>query len=82
LLRDDPALTLDQAYQAAIEPLQQVIAEELAAHQEMAERRRRQAVEKARKAAPVKSSGAAPNGSAKAKDLDALLWDSINARIA
>ena len=82
LFRDDPALTLEQAYQKAIEPLQQAVAEELRVHQEMADRRRQQAVEKARKAAPVKSSGSSPNGSAKAKDLDALLWDNINAKIA
>jgi hypothetical protein len=82
LLRDEPALTLEQAYQKAIEPLQQAIAEELRVRQETAERRRQQAVEKARKVAPVKSSGSVPNGSAKAKDLDALLWDNINAKIA
>jgi hypothetical protein len=82
LFRDDPALTLEQAYQKAIEPLQQAVAEELRVHQELADRRRQQAVEKARKVAPVKSSGSSPNGSAKAKDLDALLWDNINAKIA
>jgi hypothetical protein len=82
LLRDEPTLTLGEAYQKAIEPLQQAIAEELRVRQEMAERRRQEAVEKARKVAPVKSSGSAPNGSAKAKDLDALLWDNINAKIA
>jgi hypothetical protein len=82
LLHDDPALTLGEAYQKAIEPLQQAIAEELRVRQETAERRRQEAVEKARKVAPVKSSGSAPNGSAKAKDLDALLRDNINAKIA
>ena len=82
LLRDDPALTLEAAYQKAIEPLQQAIAEELRVRQEAADRERQQTVEKARKVAPVKSSGSSPNGSAKAKDLDALLWDNINAKIA
>jgi hypothetical protein len=82
LFRDDPALTLEQAYQKAIEPLQQAVAEELRVRQEAADRERQQAVEKARKAAPVKSSGSSPNGSAKSKDLDALLWDNINAKIA
>ena len=82
LLRDDPALTLEAAYQKAIAPVQQAIAQELRVHQDMAERQRRQAVEKARKAAPVKSSGSSPNGSARTKDLDALLWDNINAKIA
>jgi hypothetical protein len=81
LLRDDPASTLEAAYQKAIEPLQQAIAEELRVRQDMAERRRKDAVEKARKVAPVKSSGSQPNGSSKAKDLDALLWDNINARL-
>jgi hypothetical protein len=82
LLRDEPGLTLEQAYQKAIEPLQQAIAEELRVRQETAERQRQEAVEKARKVAPVRSSGSAPNGSAKSKDLDALLWDNINAKIA
>lgn len=82
LLHDDPALTLEAAYQKAIEPLQQAIAEELHVRQQMADRQRQQAVEKARRVAPVKSSGSSPNGSAKAKDLDALLWDNINAKIA
>jgi hypothetical protein len=82
LHRDDPALTLEAAYQKAIEPLQQTIAEELRVRQETAERARQETVEKARKAAPVRSSGSSPNGSAKAKDLDALLWDNINAKIA
>ena len=82
LLRDDPALTLEAAYQKAIEPLQQAIAEELRVRQETADRQRQQAVEKARKVAPVESSGSSPNGSSKAKDLDALLWDNINAKIA
>jgi hypothetical protein len=82
LLRDDPALTLEMAYQKAVEPLQQAIAEELRARQEAADRERQETVDKARKAAAVKSSGSQPNGSAKAKDLDALLWDNINAKIA
>jgi hypothetical protein len=82
LLRDDPALTLEAAYQKATEPLQQAVAEELRVRQEAADRERQQTVEKARKVAPVKSSGSSPNGSAKAKDLDALLWDNINAKMA
>jgi hypothetical protein len=81
LLGDDPTLTLELAYQKAIEPLQQTIAEELRVRQETAERQRRDAVEKARKVAPVKSSGSQPNGSAKSKDLDSMLWDNINARL-
>lgn len=82
MLCDEPALTLEAAYRKAIEPLQQAIAEELRIHQETVDRQRRQAVEKARKVAPVKSSGSQPNGSSKAKDLDALLWDNINTRLA
>ena len=82
LLRDDPALTLEAAYQKATEPLQQAVAEELRVRLEATERERRETVEKARKAAPVKSSGSSPNGSATSKDLDALLWDNINAKIA
>ena len=82
LLRADETMTLDAAYQKAIEPIQAAIADELRTRQEAAERQRLDAIEKAKKAAPVKSSGSQPSGSAQAKDLDSLLWDQINAKLA
>lgn len=82
ILREDGTLTLDAAYQKAIEPIQQAIAEELKARTAQVEQQRQEALEKAKKAAPVKSTGSQPNGATKAKDLDSLLWDSINSRMA
>jgi hypothetical protein len=78
LMHGDPSLSLDAAYQKAIEPINQAIAEGLKAQQETAERERLAAVEKAKKAAPVKSAGSQPNGSTKSSNLDALLSASID----
>lgn len=82
LMRSDDTLTLETAYQKAIEPIQQAIADGLKSQQEAAERERQAAVERAKKAAPVKGSGSQPNGSAKSKDLDSMLWENINSRMA
>jgi hypothetical protein len=82
VLRDDPALNLAAAYHKAVEPIQQAIAEELRQREILAAQQRQEALDKARKAAPVKSTGSQPNGSSKSKGLDDVLWDSINARMA
>lgn len=82
LFRDDPTLSLEAAYAQAIEPLQQAIAEELRVREAFAKQQRLAAVEKARKAVPVRSAGAMPNGSAKAKDLDSILSAAIDARLS
>ncbi|MCC6889622.1 MAG: hypothetical protein IT536_13895 [Hyphomicrobiales bacterium] len=82
LLRDDPAMTLAAAYQAAVAPIKQAIAEELNRRNDQAEQQRQAALEKARKAAPVWSSGSPPHGSARPKDLDSILSDAINARLS
>lgn len=82
ILTDDPSLTLKAAYDKAIEPIQQAIADGLKSQQETAERERLAAVEKAKKAAPVRSSGSQPNGVAKGKGLDEILSAAIDARMA
>lgn len=78
----EPSLNLEQLYQKAVEPINTAIAEGLKSQQEAAERERLASIEKAKKAAPVKSSGSAPNGAAKAKDLDSILSQAIDARMA
>jgi hypothetical protein len=78
LMHGDPSLSLDAAYQKAIEPINQAVAEELRTRQETVERERLAAVEKAKKAAPVKSSGSQPNGSTRSKDLDSILSENIS----
>jgi hypothetical protein len=82
LMGDDPTLTLEQAYQKAVEPINEAIAQELKTRQEAAEKQRLETLEKAKKAAPVKSTGSQPNGSAKSKDLDSILSDAIDSRMS
>lgn len=82
LLRDDQTLTLDAAYQKAVEPINAAIADELKNREAEAEKQRLASLEKAKKAAPVRSSGTAPNGSAKARDLDSILSEAIDSRLA
>lgn len=72
--------TLEDAYTEATKPIQEAIAAELSARQAQSAESNKAALEKARKAAPVKSSGTQPNGSAKGKGLDAHL-DAAMARV-
>lgn len=65
--------TLEEAYTKAMEPINAAIAQELQARTKAAEQQRAEAVAKAQKAAPVKSSGNQPGGQTKAKGLDAIL---------
>jgi len=82
VLRDEPTLTLDEAYKRAVAPIEEAIAAELKVRQEQATQANREAVEKAKKMAPPKVEAGAPNGSSKSKDLDSLLSDSINRHFA
>lgn len=82
LMGGDPTLTLEQAYQKATEPIHEAIAVELKTRQEVAEKQRLETLEKAKKAAPVRSTGSQPNGSAKAKDLDSILSAAIDSRMS
>jgi hypothetical protein len=69
--------TLEEAYQKATAPIQEAIAEELKARQTQADTQRKEALAKADKAAPVRSSGSQPGGSAKGKGLDSILDDAM-----
>ena len=73
LMQRGEASTLEEAYAKAVEPINEAIAQELKARQARAEQERKASVAKAKKAAPVRSSGASPNGTAQASDLDALI---------
>lgn len=79
LMSQDGSLTLEQAYQEAIKPINEAIAEELKQRETQAEQQRQAALEKAKKAAPVKVSGSLPNGSTKSKDLDSILSSALDA---
>ena len=79
LMSSDSSLDLQTAYAKAVEPINAAVAEELRLRTETAEKQRLETVEKAKKAAPVKTSGSsAPNGSTKSKGLDDILSASID----
>jgi hypothetical protein len=66
------AKTMEDAYTMAVKPFQDMIDSELAKRTQAQEAEKQAALEKARKAAPVRTStGALPNGKVEAKGLDA-----------
>lgn len=71
------AKTLEEAYTNATAPIQEAIAEELSKRQTQADTQRKEAVARADRAAPVRSSGSQPGGSAKGGDLDSILGAAI-----
>ena len=74
IIQSGQADNLQDAYKLATAPIQDVIDKEIASRHEAAEKSRLEQVEKAKKAAPVKSSsGAMPQGSNKPKGIDAHL---------
>lgn len=72
-LLNGEATTLEGAYQKAIEPINAAIAEELKSRQQQVDTQRKEAVAKAEKAAPVRSSGSQPGGTAQSKGLDSII---------
>ena len=72
IIQSGQAETLEDAYTMATAPIKDVIDKELKARQEALEKERSSALEKAKKAAPVRtSSGSLPKGANTAKGLDA-----------
>lgn len=80
LLSSGKAKTLDEAYAIAAKPIDEAIAAQTAAVKRAQEEANRQAVDRAKKAQPVKSSPAAPNGRTVAtKGLDAVIAGALDA---
>lgn len=77
LLAEQKASTLEQAYDQAIAPINEAVAKELAKRSEAAETERKTAIERAKKAAPVRATGSQPNGAASKASLDAILGDAM-----
>ena len=77
ILETGQALSFDEAYHKAVEPINAAIAEELKARQTQADTQRAASLAKADKAAPVRSSGSQPGGATKGKDLDSIISESI-----
>jgi hypothetical protein len=78
-LANGSARTMEEAYALAAKPIEDRIAGELRSRTETAEKARQDQLSKARRAAPVRSSGSVPGGtSTGAKGLDAILAENIS----
>jgi hypothetical protein len=77
MMAQGEALTMEDAYQKATAPIQEAIAEELRTRQQAVETQRKEAVSKAERASPVRSSGSQPGGQTKGTDLDSILNDAL-----
>jgi hypothetical protein len=73
LLAEGKAQTLEDAYALATKPLQDRLQAEVTAKQRAAQDAQAQAVARAKKAAPVRSSGVTANGKTKSASLDSIL---------
>lgn len=79
LIGQDGGLSLEQAYESATAPIREAVEAELGKRQKSADEMNSEAVAKARRATPVRTSGTQPNGSAKAQTLDSILDDNLTA---
>ena len=77
IMAQGQAATLEDAYRQATAPIQEAIAEELRQRQAAVETQRKEAVAKAERASPVRSSGSQPGGATKGKGLDSILDDAL-----
>ncbi len=78
LLQSGRAQTLEQAYELAAKPIEDLIAAKSLQARQSAEAQQRKSIEKAKKAAPVRVSPSTPNGKTKAKGLDAILSETLS----
>lgn len=77
LISSGKAASMEDAYALAAKPLEQRLAAEAAAKQAAAQEAQAAVVARAKKAAPVRSSGAQPNGKTKGTSLDDILNQSL-----
>lgn len=79
LLASSKAKTLDEAYALAVEPITKALEEREAKARADADRQRQEAVDRAKKASPVKASAASPSGRTTApKGIDAILNSALD----
>lgn len=78
LLAAGRANTLEDAYAMAAKPIEDELAKRTAHLAKQAESARLQAIEKAKRVRPVKTSGAMPNGRTSRSGLDAILSESLD----
>lgn len=79
LLAEGKASSLEDAYKQAVKPLEDRIQAELAARQKAAQAKQAEAVARAKKASPVRTSGIHPGGQTKSGGLDAMLNQALAA---
>ncbi len=77
LIERGEAATIDEAYSKAMEPFQAAITNQVQAKGAEAEKARLESVEKAKRAAPVRSTGSQPGGQRVGGDLDSILAANI-----
>jgi hypothetical protein len=83
LLSSGQAKSLHEAYALASKPLQDQLESAIAARTRAAQEQQQKIVAQAKKAAPIRSTGATVNGRSTAKaDLDSLLTDAIGSRFS
>lgn len=78
LLANGQARTMEEAYQLAVKPIQERLDREIAARAKQQTEAQAQVVARAKKAAPIRTSGDIPNGKTKAMSLDALLEQTLS----
>lgn len=78
LLTGGKAQTLEEAYAMAVKPIEDLIAARAAEARQKVEAERNAALEKAKRAAPVKTSNAMPSGKAKASGIDAIISSALD----
>jgi hypothetical protein len=78
LIGSGEAATIDDAYSKAMEPFQAMVTQQVTANGQAAEKARQEALDKAKRAAPIRSTGSQPGGTVTGGDLDSVL----NAAIA
>ena len=79
LLAEGKASSLEDAYKLAVKPLEDRIQAELTARQKAAQQKQAEAVARAKKASPVRTSGMQPGGQSKSGGLDAMLTQALSA---
>lgn len=78
VLANGQARTLEEAYALAVKPIQERLDREIAARAKQAAETQAQVVARAKKAAPIRTSGDVPNGKTKGLSLDAILDQTLS----
>lgn len=78
LIAAGSAATIEEAYALAVQPINKVVQSSQAVSQQANDKARQEAVEKAKRAAPVRTGGSSPKGVTAAKGLDDLISASLD----